>query len=78
MEKEIRKWIIYGFIIGLAGAILFVSYREVTILDGGVTQAVNLPMFEYVILLLRYGIIGAIIGLFVGLPFVKSKRKQER
>ena len=67
MEKYIRQFAIYGFFLGLSLAIFFVKYKEVTNLDPHTTMTSYVPVFDYVVTVLRVSVGGAIIGGIVGL-----------
>ena len=77
MEKYIRKFAIYGFFVGLGLAIFFVKYKEVTNLDPHTTMTSYVPVFDYVVTVLRVSAGGAIIGGIVGL-FAGNKPKKEQ
>lgn len=65
MEKSVRKGAIYGFFISLALAILFVKYKIKTPFPGGYSSE-YVPVYDYVISLLRYSVVGALAGGVVG------------
>lgn len=72
MEKNIQKWTIYGFLISLALSILFVDYKITFDFEGGhSTQYV--PVYDYVISILRYSVVGAFLGMFVGYGLTDNK-----
>ena len=81
MEKYIRKFAIYGFFVGLSLAIFFVKYKEVTKLDPHTTMTSYVPVFDYVVTVLRVSVAGAIIGgilcLFVGNKPMKEQEVSE-
>jgi hypothetical protein len=76
MEKRIRKWGIYGFLLGMAISILFVDYKVTTNIDGGTITNYK-PVFDYIISILRYSIIGLFIGFYVGWSVVNRDSKRE-
>ncbi|MGE7780534.1 hypothetical protein ACQKL0_11280 [Peribacillus sp. NPDC097264] len=78
MEKVLRKWASYGFLLGLAISILLVSNKDVTHVQGGtITQAK--PVFDYILSLLRYSIISMFVCLFIGWRSMEGKKeKKER
>ncbi|MFC4323169.1 hypothetical protein [Litchfieldia salsa] len=78
MESRLRKSSIYGFLIGLAVSILFVDYKEVTQVGNGVTQTTYKPVIEYIVLILRFGIIGMFLGLFIGWKGYERKHKTQQ
>lgn len=78
MESRLRKSSLYGLLFGLAIAILFVNYKEVTEIDPGITETTYKPVIEYVVTILRYGIVGMFLGLFVGWWDYKRKHKNEQ
>ncbi|MGG0655802.1 hypothetical protein [Rummeliibacillus pycnus] len=76
MEILLRKGAMYGFIIGLGIAILFVKNEVNRIIGNGVIETTYLTPFEYIIRVLRYGVIGSFIGVLVGCYlFLKQKNK---
>lgn len=66
MESRLRKSSMYGFLFGLAISILFVNYKDVTHVGHGVYQTTYKPVIEYIVSILRFGIIGMFLGLFIG------------
>ncbi|WP_018393251.1 hypothetical protein [Bacillus sp. 37MA] len=67
MENLLRKSVVYSFFIGIGIAILAVNYKEVINLGEGVTQTSYLPVAEYIITVLRCGVVASILGLIWGL-----------
>ena len=65
MEKSIRKGTIYGLLISLALSILFVDYKEITHFNGGYTTE-YVPIYDYIVSIIRYSVLGAFAGVFVG------------
>ena len=63
MENILRKSAFYGFLLGLGYAILFTKYKEVTELGEGVSQTTYLPVMDYVVPILKYGVWGAVVAL---------------
>ncbi|MDX8047502.1 hypothetical protein SH601_16160 [Gracilibacillus sp. S3-1-1] len=79
MERYFIKSGLYGFLFGLAISILFVSYTQVNPLGNGVSIISSLPADEYMITILRGGIIGMFIGLLTGWRlFTKNKDEQKK
>ncbi|UOQ84386.1 hypothetical protein [Gracilibacillus salinarum] len=76
MESKLKKSGFYGFLLGVALAILFVDYKEVTQVHNGASITTYKPVVEYVISILRLGVIGAFIGLFTG--WQRYERKTEK
>lgn len=74
MEKSIIKWAIYGFLISLALSIIFVDYKEITHFNGGYSTE-YVPIYDYIISLIRYSIFGAFAGMFVGWRIGKGRDK---
>lgn len=74
MEKYIRIGAIYGFFISLALAILLVKYKINTPFDGGYSTE-YVPIFDYVMSLLRYSALGALIGMVAGWVMGKKALK---
>lgn len=78
MEKRLRKSGIYGLLFGLAISILFVNYKDVTqVSDGGYVTTYK-PAFDYIISILRIGIIGMFVGLFIGWKGYERKNKAQQ
>ncbi len=63
MENLLRKSAFYGFLVGIGYAILFTKYKETTDFGEGLSGTAYLPVMEYVITVLRYGVIGAVVAL---------------
>ncbi|WP_208590831.1 hypothetical protein [Gracilibacillus suaedae] len=78
MERKLRKSSIYGLLLGLAISILFVNYKDVTEVNNGVYQTTYKPVIEYIVSILRFGIIGMFFGLFIGWNYYESKQKTEK
>lgn len=68
LEKSIQKWAIYGFFISLALSILLVDYKETYDFDGGYST-VYVPVYDYIVSIIRYSVIGAFAGVIVGWGF---------
>ncbi|KIL43236.1 hypothetical protein [Jeotgalibacillus campisalis] len=78
MEKSIRKGSIYGFLISLALGILLVDYKITTGFNGGYTTE-YVPVFEYIMSILRYSVLGALAGMVAGWGvFIKKKKVNEQ
>ena len=74
MEKTIIKWTIYGFFLALALAFLFVDYKITENYLGGYTTR-YVPVFDYVISIIRYSVMGGLAGLVVGGLIAMGKAK---
>ncbi|MCZ8539838.1 hypothetical protein [Psychrobacillus psychrodurans] len=74
MDKSIKKWTIYGFLISLGLAVLFVKNKINIPFDGGYTTE-YVPVYDYIVSILRYSVIGAFAGMFVGWRFGKGQDK---
>lgn len=72
MEKSIRKGSLYGFLITLAVSILFVDYKVNFHFDGGYTTE-YVPVYDYIVSILRYSVMGALLGTFVGWVLTYNK-----
>ncbi|MFJ7730626.1 hypothetical protein ACIQXF_01900 [Lysinibacillus sp. NPDC097231] len=77
MEKSIRKWVIYGFLISLALSILFVDYKITFDFDGFYSTE-YVPVYDYIVSILRYSVVGAFAGMLVGWGFgrITNENKQ--
>ena len=76
MEIRVRKFGIYGFILGMALSILFVNYKEVTSIND-FTVTTTTPLFEYIVTILRYSFLGMFLGIFIGWFTFEKKREVE-
>ncbi|HHW38029.1 MAG TPA: hypothetical protein GXX18_12425 [Bacillales bacterium] len=74
MEKSIQKWSIYGFLISLGLSVLFVDYKVVYHFDGAYTTE-YVPVYDYIVSIIRYSVLGAFAGSFVGWGLAKRKDK---
>ncbi|GEL78521.1 hypothetical protein [Tenuibacillus multivorans] len=78
MESILKKSGIYGFVFGLAISILLVSYKDVIQVSNGGYVTTYKPVFEYIISILRFGIIGMFLGLFIGWKLYERNNKTEQ
>ncbi|MBE4909945.1 hypothetical protein IMZ08_18065 [Bacillus luteolus] len=78
MEIILRKSGIYGLVLGLAIAILLVDYKDVSRLGHNGTVTTYKPIFEYIVSILRFGIIGMFVGLLIGWKSYERKNKTEK
>ena len=78
MESRLIKSSIYGLLFGLAISILFVNYKDVTQVGNGVYQTTYKPVIEYIVSILRFGIIGMFLGLFIGWKVYERKQKSQQ
>ena len=78
MEKVLRKSGLYGFMFGLAVSILFVNYKEVEEVGNGGQLITYKPFLDYFVTILRLGIIGMFLGLFIGWRDYEKKQKTQR
>ncbi|MBP1932014.1 hypothetical protein [Ammoniphilus resinae] len=77
MEKCIQKGSFYGFLVCLALAFLFVDYKVITPFDGGYTTE-YVPVYDYIVSIIRFGVSGAFIGMFVGWMISKIKNEDNK
>lgn len=78
MERVLRKSAIYGFLVGVGLAILFVDYKQVTHLNGGTYETVYLSIPEYIITVLKFGVGGICYGLLGGWIIGNKNRYKEK
>lgn len=64
MERAIKKGLIYGFLFGIALAILFIKHYELNITSEG-NEIHYLQKFDYLVLLVKRGIVGSFFGAVV-------------
>jgi hypothetical protein len=62
----------------MAIAIIFVDYKDVTRVSHGGYVTTYKPVFEYIITILRFGIIGMFIGLFIGWKGYNKNQKTQQ
>jgi uncharacterized membrane protein YidH (DUF202 family) len=77
MESRLRKSGIYGLLFGLAIAILFVDYKDIQV-SNDVYVTTYKPVIEYIVSILRFGIIGMFLGLFIGWKGYERKHKTQQ
>ncbi|HSO58347.1 MAG TPA: hypothetical protein VLQ66_08930 [Paenisporosarcina sp.] len=77
MENILRKSAFYGFLLGLGYAILFTKYKEVTDLGEGVSETTYLPVMDYVVTILKYGVWGAVVALLGAWLIGKRTKENE-
>ncbi|QKE75688.1 hypothetical protein HPK19_24610 [Arthrobacter citreus] len=70
MEKAIRKGLIYGILFGIAIAILFIKHYEINTSFQG-NEIIYLNKFDYLILILKRGIVGSFFGAFLAFIIFK-------
>lgn len=78
MERGLKKSSLYGLLFGLAVSILFVKYKDVQEISEGVYETTYKPVFDYIITILRIGIIGMFLGLFIGWKDYDKKHKTQQ
>lgn len=78
MESRLLKSSIYGLLFGLAISILFVNYKDVTQVGIGVYETTYIPVIEYIVSILRFGIISMFLGLFIGWKVYERKQKSQK
>ncbi|MEH6939203.1 hypothetical protein V7056_15360 [Bacillus sp. JJ664] len=64
MEKVIRKGFFYGFLIGIAIAILFIEHYEIITTDNG-DELKFLKVFDYLIVIIKRGIVSSFFGALI-------------
>ena len=78
MEKVLGKSGLYGLVFGLAVSILFVNYKEIQEVGNGGQLITYKPFLDYFIPILRIGIIGMFLGLFIGWKDYEKKHKTQQ
>lgn len=73
--KDLRTAIQYGFILGLAIAILFLPYKDIQRTNDGAYIDYVVPL-EYIVNVLRIGIGGGLVGAISYL--INSKKKSNK
>lgn len=75
---DLKNSAIYGFLSGIGLAILFVNTEVTTELGDAMTQTVTVPVFEYIVTVLRYGVVGAVVGLLYSKFFGKEVAEEKK
>jgi hypothetical protein len=70
LEKDIRKGLIYGFLFGVAIAILFIKHYEIITNSDG-NEINYLSVFDYLIIILKRGIVGSFSGAIIAFIIFK-------
>lgn len=70
MEKDIKKGLIYGFLFGVAIAILFIKHYEI-IADSDGNEINYLGVFDYLIIIIKRGIVGSFSGAMIAFIIFK-------
>ncbi|MDE8676576.1 hypothetical protein [Priestia aryabhattai] len=74
MLKFIEKGFLYGFILGISLGLFIIPYKEVT--EGDLQETNYLDLSDFIIPLLRVGVIIAIMGVLISI-FIYYKNKKE-
>ncbi|REB11579.1 hypothetical protein DVB69_00080 [Sporosarcina sp. BI001-red] len=74
MNKRIRNGALFGLIISIALGLLLANYTATTY-EGDLTIIHYLPVYDYVVAVLRFGAIGTLIGMFIA--WRKNKAEDE-
>lgn len=77
MGRNLRKSGTYGFLFGLAIAILIMDYRYVEHY-GSFSTTTYMPVFDYILSILRIAIIGMFIGIYIGWNNHEKKHEGQR
>lgn len=77
MEKTIQKWAIYGFLISLGLSFLFVDYQVIYNYNGGYSSE-YVPVYDYIVAIIRYSVVGAFVGVFMGWIIGRRKDREDR
>lgn len=78
MESRLRKFGIYGLLFGLAISILLVDYKEVIPQGNEAYEITYKPVIDYIVPIMRFGIIGMFFGLFIGWKSYERRHKTQK
>ncbi|AMQ20948.1 hypothetical protein [Geobacillus sp. JS12] len=74
MNNFIEKGFMYGFVIGITLALIFVPYKTVTYMSGGVTTTEYKEIPEYIINVLRVSFSSGLIASTISLALYKKRK----
>ncbi|ASA97346.1 hypothetical protein NSS60_01010 [Anoxybacillus sp. FSL W8-0382] len=74
MNNFIEKGFMYGFVIGITLALIFVPYKTVTYMSGGVTTTEYKEIPEYIINVLRVSFSSGVIASTISLALYKKRK----
>lgn len=72
--KFIEKGFLYGFILGISLGLFTVPYKEVTVGEG-LKETTYVDFSDFIIPLLRVGVVIAFIGVVIGFFFYQHRKK---
>ncbi|MCR8866878.1 hypothetical protein NQ109_28540 [Priestia megaterium] len=75
MLKFIEKGFFYGLILGISLGVLIVPYKEVVSVDDSSTETTYLDLIDFIIPLLRVGVVVALVGAAIGFFLYKRNKK---
>ncbi|KJL05483.1 MULTISPECIES: hypothetical protein [Priestia] len=73
MLKFIEKGFVYGLILGGSLGFFVIPYKEVESVGDGVTETTYLNLIDYIIHLIRFSIVIAVLGALVGFFLYRKK-----
>ncbi|KWU67607.1 hypothetical protein [Priestia megaterium] len=76
MLKFIEKGFFYGLILGVSLSFFVIPYKEVQSMGDGVTETTYLNLTDFIIHLIRFSVVIAVLGAVIGF-FVYRKKSLE-
>ncbi|MBY0214598.1 hypothetical protein H7K07_26540 [Priestia aryabhattai] len=73
MLKFIEKGFLYGFILGISLGLFTVPYKEV--IEGSLEETNYFDLSDFIIPLLRVGVVVALVGAAIGFFLYKRNKK---
>ncbi|MGC3787663.1 hypothetical protein [Priestia aryabhattai] len=73
MLKFIEKGFFYGLILGGSLGFFVISYKEVESVGDGVTETTYLNLIDFIIHLIRFSIVIAVLGAIIGFFLYRKK-----
>ncbi|WP_235593540.1 hypothetical protein [Priestia megaterium] len=74
--KFIEKGFFYGLILGVSLSFFVIPYKEVQSMGDGVTETTYLNLTDFIIHLIRFSVVIAVLGAVIGF-FVYRKKSLE-
>ncbi|RMA94974.1 hypothetical protein [Priestia megaterium] len=73
MLKFIEKGFFYGLILGGSLGFLVIPYKEVESVGDGVTETTYLNLIDFIIHLIRFSVVMAVLGAVIGFFLYRKK-----
>ena len=73
MLKFIEKGFFYGLILGVSLSFFVIPYKEVQSMGDGVTETTYLNLTDFIIHLIRFSVVIAVVGAVIGFFLYRKK-----